>query len=138
MKARTLTMILLAVILPASMAAEAASDTHVEIDQVKMRVDNGDTLQEAQVVLHFEEDAVSIRSADEANPDVLKRVRYTEIESAEQPGRELTIRCGEDATVLRLHKSNKKRVRREIVKRSNVSVQTSYVSRGSFDWPAEI
>jgi hypothetical protein len=138
MKARTLTLILLTAALPASMAAEPVSDTKVEVDQVKMRVANDGTFQEAQVVLLFEADGISIRSANDAGPVVLKRFRYTEIESAEQPGRQLTIRCGEDSTVLRLHKSNQKRVRREIAKRSGVSVQTSYVSRGSFDWPAEI
>ena len=138
MKARTLTLILLAAALPASMAAEPASGQQVEVDQVRMRVADGGTFQEARVVLHFEADGISIRSANDASPEVLKRVRYTEIESAEQPGRQLTIRCGEDATVLRLHKSNQRRVRREIAKRSGVSVETSYVSRGSFDWPAEI
>jgi hypothetical protein len=138
MTTRTLTLILLAATLPASLAAQTESRKLMEVDQVQMRVANGATFHEAQVVLHFEADSISVRSANDAGPVVLKRVRYTEIESAEQPGRQLTIRCGSGTTVLRLHKSNQKRVRREIAKRSGVSVQTSYVSHGSFDWPAEI
>lgn len=61
MTARTLTLILLTATLPASLAAETASLKPVEVDQVKMRVADGGASQDAQVVLHFEEDAVSIR-----------------------------------------------------------------------------
>lgn len=138
MTTRILTLTLLAATLPTSLAAETGSRKPLEVDQVKMRVADGGVTQEAQVVLSFEEDALSIRSANDANPEVSKRVRYEDIKSAEQPGRNLTIRCVDGTTVLRLRKSDRKRVRRELARRSGVTVETSYVARASFDWPGQI
>ena len=138
MTTRTLTLILLTAILPASLAAQTEYQKAMEVEQVKMRVTIQDAAQEAQVVLTFEEDAVSIRSANDAGGGALKRVRYEDIKTAEQPGRDLTIRCVNGTTVLRLHKSDRKRVRRELALRGGVVVKTPYVGGASFDWPGQI
>ena len=134
MTTRTLTLILLAATLP----AQAGSRVPMEIDQVTMRVADRGATHEAQVVLTFDETAVSIQSADDANGEVLKRVRYEDIKSAEQPGRSLTIRCIAGTTVLLLRKSDKSRVRRELARRSGVTVETPYVAGASFNWPGQL
>ena len=155
MKTRTLMLAFLAATLQTSMAAQTSSDTSVEIDNARMRVRDGDTFKEARVVLHFGANGLTIHSRSDGRAEVLKRLSYAEIESADYsvkgadlPGlslvgnvaqRRLTIRCGDGATILRLHKSSQRRVRRELARRSGVPVKKApYTSRGSFHWPAAI
>jgi hypothetical protein len=155
MKTRTLTLVLLAATLPTSLAAQTSSNTSLEVDQVKMRVLHGDTFTEASVVLRFGADDLTIHSSNKGRAEILKRLPYASIESADysargadvpsvnlvgrSPQRRLIIRCADGVTTLRLPKSHQKRICRKLARHSGVPVKKApYTSRGSFHWPAAI
>ncbi|MDA1315330.1 MAG: hypothetical protein O2968_18520 [Acidobacteria bacterium] len=158
MKTRMFMLALVAAALQTSMTAQTVSNATWKVGDARMRVQQGDRFNEARVVLQFEAESVVIRLTDALNngeAEVLKQLSYAEIDNAEYSGRgadlpglsvlengqqrELTIRCGDDITILRLHKRYEKRVRQELTRRSGVRVEKSpYMSRGSFHWPAAI
>jgi len=155
MKTRMFIPVLLAAALQPSMAAQTASSAPWTVGDASMRVQQGDMFKQTRVVLQFEADRLVIRSMNDGEAEELKQLPYAEIDSAEYSGRgadlpglsvlengqgrELIIRCGEEITVLRLHKRYQKRICRELARRAGVRVEKSpYRSRGSFHWPAAI
>lgn len=155
MKTRMFMLALVAAALQTSMTAQTVSNAFWKVDDARMRVQQGDRFNEARVVLQFEAGGLAIRSIEDGEAEVLKQLPYAEIDNAEYSGRgadlpglsvlengqqrELTIRCGDDITILRFDKRYEKRVRQELTRRSGVRVEKSpYMSRGSFHWPAAI